>query len=459
MDAASTTLKNGNTMLTGPVGPIFFRYAAPWALGQLILSSAGLVDGIFIGRYAGSVPLAALNIIFPVFSFYFGVGIMVAAGGAVRCAKYMAEGKAEQASAMFSKSMAALVLFSLALSAGALLWSEPLVRFLGAEGELVEPCLAYLRTIMCFGPFLPCSYALSYFVRADQRPGLASAGLMLSAGLNIILDYLFIAVWGRGVSGAAAATGIAYMAPFFLLGSHFLTGRAGLRLTRRWGAWQEIFAASWNGSSELINELSVGVVMFLTNRIMMERLGASGVAAFAVVNYASWFGLTLAYGISDSLAPLVSANYGARRPERIRAFLRLALGVLLALGAIMFGLFTSAPGLLLALFLPGGGEVSSVTAAFLDIFKWAFWFNGLNMGLTSFFTGLHCAAQSAALSVLRSLVLPVLFLQLLPAVWGNTGVYAAIPCAEAVTFGVGMLLLRPACRNRMDVSMSFHNSL
>ena len=67
MSAAQVRPGTGNNMLDGPVGRVFFRYAAPWALGQLILSSAGLVDGIFVGRYAGAVPLAALYLIFPLF--------------------------------------------------------------------------------------------------------------------------------------------------------------------------------------------------------------------------------------------------------------------------------------------------------------------------------------------------------------------------------------------------------
>ena len=208
---------------------------------------------------------------------------------------------------------------------------------------------------------------------------------------------------------------------------HFFTPEAKCRFTRAIGAWKEVGQACWNGVSELINETSIGLVILFINWILLARIGSYGVAAFTIINYAAWFGASVSYAISDSLSPLVSANFGARNFARARQFLGLALGI----GLMLYGLFALYPEMLLKIFLPGEEKVVAVTLEFIDWFKLAFLFSGLNMALASFFTALHMAAASAAVALMRSLLFPVGFLWLLPQLFGNVGIYVAIPLVVA----------------------------
>lgn len=238
-----------------------------------------------------------------------------------------------------------------------LLFSGELVRFLGADEELRGPAEAYLRGLMFFGPMIPCGLALSYFVRVNGKPALASVGLMLSALINIVLDAVFIPVFGMGVEGAAYATGIAYTITTGVLCLHFFTPEAKCRFTRAIGAWKEVGQACWNGVSELINETSIGLVILFINWILLARIGSYGVAAFTIINYAAWFGASVSYAISDSLSPLVSANFGARNFARARQFLGLALGMVFGIGLMLYGLFALYPEMLLKIFPPGVEKV------------------------------------------------------------------------------------------------------
>ncbi len=429
------------SMLTGPAGLTFFRYGIPWAVGFLLLSSAGLVDAVFLGRYAGSDALSAINLTAPVYSFFSGVGILLSTGGTVSSAKYVGEGNFPQASAIFSKTMFALLLVSLLLAAAALLFTGQLLHLLGARDSLTVPARIYLRTIMCFGPVLPCAYAFSQFARVDQQPALASLGLVLSAVINIVLDFVFIAVCKQGVLGAALATGIGFSCMLILFLGYFFSKRARLKLCRPQGKWRELFLAGVNGGAEFINEMSIGAVMLFLNRLMIDRFGTDGVAAFTVINYGSWFGLTLAYGLSDTLAPLVSASYGARLRQRVRALLCTALYTLSGLGAGMFALFTFYPEQIIYLFVPDNQSVAVIAAGFIGIYRLSFLFSGVNMGLVCYFTGLHHSRQAMCLALLRSLLLPLLLLAVLPLYWGADGIYAAIPAAEALTLASGIFLL------------------
>lgn len=423
--------QNRASMLDRPVAQTFFRYGLPWSAAFLLLSSAGLVDTIFIGRYVGAQALAAVNIISPVFSIFFGMGVMLSVGGTVRSAHHVGRGDLRAASAVFGRTMLLSLLFR-----------PLLLALLGADGDVMRPAYQYLTTILLFSPVLPASYALSQFARVDQHPTLASLGLILSAAVNIFLDYLFIARFGWGVQGAALATGLGFSCTLLLFLVHFLSRRALLRLTLKGCGWREILRASLNGSAESINEISVGSIILLINHLMMARFGSSGVAAFTVISYGSWFGLTLAYGLSDTLSPLVSANHAAGLRQRTHRFLHVALLSLLALGVIMFLVFSLYPQELARLFLPDNAAVGSLACDFIADFRWSFFFSGLNMGIACYLTGLNRSLQAVGMALSRSLVFPALFLSLFALWLEDEHIFWAIPLAEALTLllGIGLLV-------------------
>lgn len=430
-----------SVMLRGPVIATFFRYGLPWAFAMLLASSAGVVDGFFIGRYAGASALAALNIIMPTFSLLMGLVIMAASGGAVRCAHYRGQGREMRACAVFTKTMVALLGIGVVGAALCIIFLKNIVLLLGADAALAPLAEGYLRIVALFFPMFTLEVGLSYFVRVDERPVLAAVGLMGSAVINIVLDYVFIARFGLGIEGAAWATGIGYSIMFVLVALARLTGTGRrLQFTRAIGKWKELWQASWNGISEMINELSTGTVMLMTNLIMMQRMGADGVAAFTVINYTIWLCLMLTCGISDSLAPLVGVNAGAGNTARVRAFLRVALGTAFVVGLTCFCAMTFFPAQLVGIFLPGEGAAVTLSMQYMEVVRFIFFFCGANIVLTAYFTGLLQAAASALVAVLRSLLLPILFLWMLPSMLGDTGIFVALPLAEIVTLPVALFI-------------------
>lgn len=443
------TNRSNHDMLSGPVVRTFARYSLPWALSMVAAASATIVDGIFVGRFAGAMPLAAVNLVVPAWSAIYGLGVMLATGGSVRAGRHMGEGNPGKASAVLIKTMLALVTLTVIICGIAFALRTPFLDFLGADAVLRPYSSEYLTVLLLFGPVFPLSLALTYFIRVDGRPVLASVGMGLSAALNVAFDALLVGAWGMGVRGAALATGLAYTLPCLLLASHFFSRRSTYRFLppSAWGRWREVLFTAWNGASEFINEISAGIVILLFNRILISRLGPDGVAAFTVVNYATLMGLTLFYGIADSLAPLISVNRGARARARVWAFLRTALVAVLALGAGFFSFLSLAPQVLTALFLPEAPDASALTLGFLHACRWAFLFSGVNMVLASTFTGMQWATSSMLVAASRSFVLPVAMLALLPRWLGDIGIFYATTVSEALTLllAVGLFFL---CKGR-----------
>lgn len=224
-----------------------------------------------------------------------------------------------------------------------------------------------MTVLLLFGPVFPLCYALSYFIRVDGGRCWPAWAWDFARALNVALDALLVGVWGMGRPGRGFGHGLAYALPCLILASHFFSRRSSYRLLPpwAWGRWSEVLFTAWNGASEFINEISAGIVILLFNRILISRLGPDGVAAFTVVNYATLLGLTMFYGIGDSLAPIISVNRGARDRARVSAFLRTALVAVVTLGVGFFVFLSLGPHLLTALFLPDAPPASALTLNFL----------------------------------------------------------------------------------------------
>jgi MATE family, multidrug efflux pump len=432
-----------NSIVTEAVVPLFFRYAIPAIVGLLAASSAGVVDGIFVGNYVGSNALAALNLTIPIGALCFGISLMLAVGGTVMAGKYQGDKLPGKASAIFSKSIMVIVIASLGLCSLMLVFLEPLVGLLGANEELFPFTYDYLAILLVFEPFLIIGFALSYFVRVDGRPNLAGASLLGSAIVNIVLDWLFIVRLGWGIEGAAWATGISFVVMFLIIVPHFFSRACTLVFSMHQTRWGEVGRAAINGVSEFVNEISAGITTFMFNWVMITRLGTDGVAAFAVMNYTLFVGLMISYAISDSLQPLISTNLGARRAERIGGLLRIALTVVSLIGAMVIALLLLAPGFIIVLFLEEESTTAiQITTTFIHWFWPAYLFNGANIALSAYFTAMHKPYHSAAIALSRSLVLPVPFLLGLPHFLGDVGIYVAIPLAEFLSLVLALYFYR-----------------
>ncbi len=292
---------------------------------------------------------------------------------------------------------------------------------------------------MFFAPVLPLVFGLSYFIRVDGRPVFAASGLILSALVNVVLDYAFIAGWGWGIGGAALATGGSQVFGLVLLLTHFFRPGCGLRLTRRIGRWHEVLSTFCNGSSEFVNETSGGLLIFMFNWIIVTRIGTEGLAAFSVVSYILLAGLMMAYGFSDPMAPLVSANMAAGKPGRAGKFLGISMLTVFGAGMLIFGLLALAPELPARLFLPDNPLAQEWAVRFLGVFKYMFLFSGINIVLATCFTGLHKALASATIAILRGIVMPVILILTLPLLLAEDGIFMVLPLSELLTLVVAVI--------------------
>ncbi len=414
---------------------LFFKYVIPSILGLLAISSASIIDGYFVGNYVGAVGLASINISYPITPVLFGLALMFAVGSSVMVGKLMGENNTQDASNVFTKSIISVSLISIVVCLILYLSLGNILDILNVQDELREKTFLYLPILLVFLPLLMTAIVLDYFVRVDENPNLSFAALFLSSLINVGLDYLFIVKYDWGISGAAYATGISQAAIILILLPHFFSKKATLKLVKPAGSWLNIIQAVKNGVSEFVNESSAGITVLIFNYIMLQNFGATGVASYTIIGYFIMISVMVSFAIADALQPIISKNYGALHFHRIKSFLKLGFLTIIIIEALITLMVLIVPEALINIFLENSEtETKRITIEFISYAWPAFIFLGLNILITSYLTSMQKPLYSVVIALLRSLILPVLFIITLPNIFGNVGIFMALAVSEFLTF-------------------------
>lgn len=437
MQASNTN----NDVLNGPIISTFLKFAIPSILGLLAITTASIVDGIFIGQFVSSAGLAAITLLIPFFTLIFAIALMFSIGGAVRAGSYLGQSNIKAASAVFSKCLISILVVSLLFMSFSLILDRQILTLLGAPEELITLVLPYFHIICVVLVLQVTSMVLYYFIRLDNRQKLGTFALVAGALINIALDALFIISLEMGLKGAAMATLAAQIVQMLILSTYFLSKKRRLRLLLRPGNWSEVVKVAYNGLSEFVNELSGGMVILLLNWLLIIHQGVSGLAAFAVINYLIFISLMIYYGIADALHLLISQNHGAAQAKRIRDFLITAMVIVLSLSLSIISVLLLYPEWLIQLFLQDDAVESQQLSAQFVLLVWPlFVVNGLNVTLSVYLTAMQKPLPSMLVALTRGLVLPAALLLLFVALLPDKQFLIALPLAEWLTFIFALVL-------------------
>lgn len=418
--------------------PIFFRFAFSSAIGLLALTTASVVDGIFLGRYVGEHALAAVNLLIPLLTFGFASVLMIAVGGAIQASHAFGEKKLEEANNSFNRSLFIAFIFSLLFLLFVRFSQTPIFFILSIPIELQSLVKSYLD-ILCFGfPFLFSAMVHYYFLRCGNQPNKASIGLVLGACSNIVLDIIFIAYLDWGVPGAALATLLSHGVQCFTLiymmyrFKPFQWSFSFLSSIRH--SYKKSYEALANGFSEFINEISAGLIIGIINFLALKHFGQAGVSAFAVLNYLMFVTLMLSYGLIDSLHVLVGENFGAKNYQRMFDFFKITAIFVISIGIFVILCVTLKFNALISLFLPQASKELSDLCWSLFVYMWpTFVFVGINISICAFLTAIGQVKASALISFFRSLFFPVFLLLAFGLCLNQENFLIALPLAETLT--------------------------
>lgn len=430
------------------------KFAAPSIIMMTFMSLYTIVDGIFISRFIGSNALSSLNIVFPIITLAIAIGTMFSTGGNAVISKYLGEGNKKRACQCLTQFVLFCGLLSILLLAVSIFFAVPISRLLGATDLLLDDAVTYLRVAMAFAPACILQTLFqSYFVTAG-RPGMGLT-LMIAAGVtNAALDYILIVPLHMGIAGAALATGIGQCIPAVAGILFFLFSAKDLHFTRCGFYPKETAKAAFNGSSEMVTELSTAIITFLFNMILLRLAGEHGVAAITILLYGEFLfnGFFLGYAIGVS--PIIGFQYGAQNRHELKRLYRISFLFVTASSWIMAAAAFLLSGPITSVFTKDPQTYELAYAGF-HLFAVNFLFSGLNITSSGFFTALSNGKTSAVISFCRTLLFTTLALLILPRFLGITGAWLAMPVAEFLTLLVSVPIhckyfLRPGKYNYLQ---------
>lgn len=418
------------------------RFTFPSIIMMIFTSIYSVIDGLFVSNFAGKTALAAINIIYPFIMAVGALGFMMGTGGSALVGRLLGEGEKEKANKTFSLIVYTTAIAGILLSALAFLLVPTVSRLFGASGQLLDYCILYGRICFLSMPCFMLQNVFQCFFITAEKPRLG-LDVVLSAGItNMVLDFLFVAVFGLGLKGAAIATVcgeiIGGLVPilYFAGRNHSL-----LRLGRTSFDAGSILKTCTNGSSELMTELSSSVVTVLYNTQLMKIAGENGVAAYSTIMYVNFIFVAIFLGYSLGSAPIISFHYGAGNHDELKNMRKKSLR-LIAVWGIGMTIISHIFALPFARFFVGyDSELLAMTIHGFRIYAFVYLLNGFNIFGSSFFTALNNGMVSATISLLRTLVFEVIFILLLPVFFGIDGIWSAVLVAEALALCVTSFFL------------------
>ncbi|MBE6688366.1 MAG: MATE family efflux transporter [Ruminococcaceae bacterium] len=418
------------------------RFTFPSIIMMIFSSVYGVVDGFFVSNFVGKTPFAAVNFIMPFLMILGTLGFMFGAGGSALVSKTLGEGDNALANKYFSMLVYISIACGIVLSALGIVFLRPISALLGADGQLLEDCVTYGRTVLIALPAFMLQMEFQTFFITAEKPQLGLYVTVASGVANMVLDALFVGVFRWGLVGAAAATGISQAIGGFCPVLFFaLPNSSILRLTRTKFYGKAFFKTCTNGSSELMSNISMSLVGMLYNIQLMKYAGENGVAAYGVLMYVNMIFISAFIGYSIGTAPIVGFHYGAENHSELKSLVKKSLTIIgvLSLAMLLMGLLLAVP--LSEIFVGYDVQLLAMTVKGFYVFSFSFLFAGVCIYGSSFFTALNNGLVSAIVSFLRTLVFQIAAVMLLPIIWGIDGIWFSIVVAELMAFIVTILFL------------------
>lgn len=430
-------------MGTAPMWFLLLQMSFPPMLAIIVMALYSIVDRAFVGNVIGVDALSGLSAAFPAQIAAVAIGLLPGLGGMSVASRALGARDTRQASRVIGSSLAILAPVYLAVTVAGVLRLDDLTALMGASSDTAPYAREYLVIILPGGIFTMLAVAANNLFMAEGRPGSATVVLAGGAVANVILDALFILVFGWGITGAAAATVLAQGLAVTYVAWFYLTGRSALNITLdalrpRFRLIQEIIAL---GLPIFIIEAARSIVVVVINNILAQYQGGDAyIALFGVINAVLEFALAPFIGVALAYLPLAAYNYGARNYRRIReAIWQSCLGATIC-GALMIAVLLPLSGHIIRLFAETNALPPEAANA-LRVALIALPIVGIEFVSSVAFQALGKAWPSVVLTVVQRVVFLLIWVFTLSGMLGVWGVWWSFPVTDISAMFLGFVAL------------------
>lgn len=437
-----------NILGTEPIGRLLLKFSIPTALTLMVNCLYNIVDQIFIGHAVGITGVAATNVTFPIATIAAALALLIGDGCAANISLHLGRREQQEADRTFANAVVLLFSVGLLLSFLGRLFVEKLVVFFGASPTVVAASVQYMSIVLLGQPFGMCNMAFTAIIRADGNPQYMMRSMMIGAGLNLVLDPIFIFVCRWGIAGAALATiigqivsgciALAYLPRF----QHFHLKKENLRLKGK--IVRNIVQL---GFPSLCTQTATAATQIVMNNLM-RKYGAMTIYGSDIA--ISCYGLMMKIyqiahamfvGLASGTQPINGYNFGAKQFERVKQTIKMGAKVSILISVVWFAIFQLGGGFLAALFVEEEPLYQEFAVHCFRLYMLGFFVYGLPNVTSSFFQAIGSPTKALTVSLSRQVFFLIPLALLLSSRFGMDGALGAAPIADGLTFLLAVTLL------------------
>lgn len=422
---------------------LLVKQSVPASIGILFMTVNVLIDTVFVGRWIGSLAIAALSVVMPITFFISAIGMAIGTGGASVLSRALGADDKEKALSTFAHQiMLTFGLSSIFVIAG-LFYSDELLFVFGANGAIKAPAKEFLMPILIAVPFQALCMMGNNVIRAEDKSRHSMISMIISAFANIILDVIFIKVFGWGIHGAALATGLSFFMCFAYI-FWFFVYKSELRL--KWhhfsfstGITKEIASLSF---VTFARQGVISVLAILLNHTLYAQGGENAITVYGIVSRMLMFALFPVLGITQGFLPIAGYNYGAENYGRVRETISISIKYAGGLAILIFVVILVFATPITAIFTTDEQVIKDTPGAL----RWVFAASpiiAVQLIGAAYFQAAGKATKALLLTLSKQGFFLIPLVLILPQFFGIFGVWVAFPIADVLsTIVTGIFLKR-----------------
>lgn len=432
---------DNNPLATQPVVKLFFKLSIPSVLAQIVNLLYNMVDRIFIGHIkdVGDIALTGVGVCFPLIILISAFSCLCGMGGAPKAAIKMGEGKIKEANKILGNCFVVTIIFSILLTIVVQIFKEPILYTFGASENTIKYALDYINIYSLGTIFIMISLGLNAFITTQGFSKISMRNVVIGALINIVLDPLFIFGFNLGVKGAAIATIIAQAISAILVISFFFGKKTILKLTFENMKLdiRIILSVMALGLSPFIMQSTESIISICFNTSLYKYGGDVAVGAMTILTSLMQFAMLPLQGFASGAQPIVSYNYGAKNPDRIKQVFKVLLIICVSFSTLFWLFAMIIPNVLVSIFTIEQELIIFASKA-LRIYMAVICLFGIQIACQQTFVSLGNAPVSLFLAVFRKIIVLIPLIYILPSIMENkcNAIFLAEPIADFVAVSV-----------------------
>lgn len=433
-----------NFILEGSIERLLFKFSIPAISVFLANVLYNIIDAIFIGNQPnGSLGIAALTIVFPIQQIILALSQMIGVGIASITSRSLGAGDKLRAEKAVGTALTSSVLLGILIMVIGLVFIRPMLYIFGSLENILPHAVTFFRITLYCSVFFVFSIVANSIIQSEGHANIAMISMIIGPVINIPLDYILVTRLQYGIKGAAIATDISQIICFIFLLVYicFNSKILGVKVKNLTINIKLLKEAISLGLSTFMTQLAYGILAIVLNNSLKVYGGSDlYVSAIGIYNRVFGFITITMYGIRQALQPIIGFNYGAKKFDRVKQSLKLAIlaSVIISLAFLIIiigftnkiaGAFTSDNGLI------------ALTVPILRVMIFMSPLVGVQVIASSFFQYIGKPKPALFLSIMKPFIFLIPLMLIIPIFLKITGIFVSVPLADFLAAMISLIFI------------------